>query len=106
LELDALIGGTLALRDARDFVMAQNKARRHITAAQLAMAAIAVHSWMPVGGNQHLRVDIDVLPSKPFSEPMRWSDIAPEVESWFDNIDLQGRSASVPLTLPFTQKVE
>jgi len=33
--------------DPRDFVMAQNKARRHITAAQLAMATTAVYQWHP-----------------------------------------------------------
>lgn len=31
--------------DPKDFVMAQNKARRHITAAQLAMATTAVYQW-------------------------------------------------------------
>lgn len=35
--------------DPRDFVLAQNKARRHITAAQLAMATSAVYVWRPVG---------------------------------------------------------
>ncbi|MFI3187165.1 MAG: hypothetical protein QX198_14415 [Methylococcaceae bacterium] len=33
--------------DPRDFVMAQNKARRHITQAQLAMATVAVYEWHP-----------------------------------------------------------
>lgn len=33
----------------RDFVMAQNKARRHITQAQLTMAATAVYAWRPAG---------------------------------------------------------
>ena len=31
----------------RDFVLAQNKARRHVTQAQLAMAATAVYAWHP-----------------------------------------------------------
>lgn len=35
--------------DPRDFVMAQNKARRHITQAQLAMATTAVYAWRQVG---------------------------------------------------------
>jgi len=35
--------------DPRDFVLAQNKARRHITVAQLAMAANAVYSWRSAG---------------------------------------------------------
>lgn len=33
--------------DPREFVMAQNKARRHVTKAQLAMAVTAVYQWMP-----------------------------------------------------------
>ena len=35
--------------DPKDFVMAQNKARRHISQAQLAMATTAVYDWTPVG---------------------------------------------------------
>ena len=35
--------------DPKDFVMAQNKARRHITAAQLASATTAVYAWRPLG---------------------------------------------------------
>lgn len=35
--------------DPRDFVIAQNKARRHVSQAQLAMAVTAVHAWKPVG---------------------------------------------------------
>ncbi len=39
--------------DPRDFVLAQNKARRHTTQAQLAMATTAVYAWRPMGSNQH-----------------------------------------------------
>lgn len=39
----------LAGVDPRDFVLAQNKARRHVTQAQLAMATTAVYAWKPVG---------------------------------------------------------
>lgn len=39
--------------DPRDFVLAQNKARRHVTQAQLAMATTAVYAWRAVGSNQH-----------------------------------------------------
>ena len=39
--------------DPRDFVLAQNKARRHVTQAQLALATTAVYSWKPLGANQH-----------------------------------------------------
>ena len=39
--------------DPRDFVIAQNKTRRHITAAQLAMATTAVYAWNKVGRPQN-----------------------------------------------------
>lgn len=39
--------------DPRAFVLAQNKARRHITVAQMALATTAVYEWQPVGANQH-----------------------------------------------------
>lgn len=39
--------------DPREFVLAQNKARRHVTQAQLALATTAVFEWRPVGSNQH-----------------------------------------------------
>ena len=38
--------------DPRDFVMAQNQARRHVTKAQLAMATTAVYAWKPHGGDR------------------------------------------------------
>jgi len=42
--------------DPRDFVLAQNKARRHITQAQLASATTSVYAWLPiVGVNQHTK---------------------------------------------------
>lgn len=55
--------------DPRDFVLAQNKARRHVTQAQLAMATTAVYEWRPMGSNQHEgRVDIECPPSKSNAE--------------------------------------
>lgn len=41
--------------DPRDFVIAQNKARRHVTQAQLAMAVTAVHSWKPAGNPEFVQ---------------------------------------------------
>jgi ParB-like chromosome segregation protein Spo0J len=42
--------------DPRDFVLAQNKNRRHITSAQLSAATTAVYAWFPaVGANQHTK---------------------------------------------------
>lgn len=48
--------------DPRDFVMAQNKARRHITQAQLIAAASAVYQWRDVGrpGNTALSAELKV----------------------------------------------
>lgn len=54
--------------DPRDFVLAQNKARRHTTQAQLAMATTAVYAWRPMGSNQHqARVGTE-YPSKSTAE--------------------------------------
>lgn len=39
--------------DPREFVLSQNKARRHVTQAQLALATTAVYEWRSVGSNQH-----------------------------------------------------
>lgn len=51
--------------DPRDFVLAQNKTRRHITQAQLAMATTTVYAWTPLGANQHqARVGTECRPSK------------------------------------------
>ena len=56
--------------DPRDFVLAQNKARRHITQAQLATATTEVYSWRPNGQNQHTekRVATECPPSKTNAE--------------------------------------
>ena len=42
----------------RDFVLAQNKHRRHITAAQLAMATTAVYKWRPAGRPVNCTLDV------------------------------------------------
>jgi hypothetical protein len=44
--------------DPKDFVMAQNKARRHISQAQLAMATTAVYAWRP-HGDQRSTLNVD-----------------------------------------------
>lgn len=43
---------------------------------------------------------INNMASKPFSEPLKWTNIDPTVEEWFDNIDMQGRNLHV-----FSQEV-
>lgn len=55
--------------DPREFVMAQNKARRHVSKAQLAIATTAVYAWWPVGANQHEnRVATECPPTKSNAE--------------------------------------
>lgn len=52
--------------DPREFVLAQNKARRHVTAAQLAMATVSVYQWKPAHREKgHTECD---LPRKKNSE--------------------------------------
>lgn len=53
--------------DPRDFVLAQNKARRHITQAQLIAAASAVYQWRPNGGN-HSALSAECISSKALAE--------------------------------------
>ena len=54
--------------DPRQFVMAQNLARRHITQAQLAMATTAVYEWKPIGTNQHGASTLNVQAPKSTTE--------------------------------------
>ena len=48
--------------DPRDFVLAQNKARRHVTQAQLGMAVTAVYAWKP-HGDQRSTLNVDRVKS-------------------------------------------
>lgn len=48
--------------DPRDFVIAQNQARRHVTKAQLAMAVTAVYQWKP-HGDQRSTLNVDRVKS-------------------------------------------
>lgn len=62
-ELDAWV-------DPREFVMAQNKARRHLLAAQLIAIASKVYAWKGVGSNQHMDKPATSEPgSESHSEP-------------------------------------
>lgn len=45
--------------DPRDFVLAQNRARRHVTQAQLALATTAVYAWKPVGNPAFSQLDTE-----------------------------------------------
>lgn len=39
--------------DPRDFVLSQNKSRRHLNRGQIAMSYTKVYQWQPHGSNQH-----------------------------------------------------
>jgi FtsZ-binding cell division protein ZapB len=55
--------------DPRDFVLAQNKARRHITQAQLAAATTSVYAWHPSNGDgQRGGVALSAAPLKTNAE--------------------------------------
>lgn len=49
--------------DPREFVLAQNKARRHITQAQLIASASSVYQWRPNGGD-HSALSAECISSK------------------------------------------
>lgn len=53
--------------DPRDFVLAQNKARRHVTQAQLALATTAVYDWHPAHRPSNSALSAD-LPQKTAKE--------------------------------------
>ena len=59
--------------DPRDFVVAQNQARRHITKGQLIAAASKVYQWKPLGANQHTggsALSAEALSSKQMAEKL------------------------------------
>lgn len=60
--------------DPKDFVLAQNKNRRHITAAQLAMATTAVYSWVFRGRQNKSVVSTDL--TKTTSELAKLSGVS------------------------------
>lgn len=53
LDLDCPTREIEGWMDPREFVLSQNKARRHLSAAQLIAIASKVYEWKGVGSNQH-----------------------------------------------------
>lgn len=49
--------------DPKDFVIAQNKARRHINQAQMAMATTSVYAWRPEGRPQNSTFNVELTKS-------------------------------------------
>jgi hypothetical protein len=63
--------------DPREFVLAQNKARRHVTRAQLALATTAVYEWQRLGANQHGGSTLNVDPAKTTAELAQIAGVHP-----------------------------
>lgn len=63
--------------DPRDFVLAQNKARRHVTAAQLALATTAVYDWMPEGNPGFVQLDTECPVAKTTAELAQIAGVHP-----------------------------
>jgi hypothetical protein len=84
--IDTLLGGTWAMRAAREKYLQRWP--------QEDQASYDYRLQTSTLFNAYGRT-IDNMASKPFSEPIRWSDIEKTVEDWFDNIDMQGRNLDV-----------
>ena len=54
--------------DPKDFVLAQNKNRRHITAAQLAVATTQVYQWRSVGRPENAALSAELKTSAELAE--------------------------------------
>lgn len=102
--------------DPRDFVLAQNKARRHCTTAQLIAAASEIYLWRPHGGDQSA-LSADCLSSKQMAEKVGTSvrtveqfrkverDAVPEVQAAVKRGDIGLPKAEAIAKLPADQQV-
>ena len=73
LVMECPVVGLAPDTDPRDFVVAQNQARRHITKGQLIAAASKVYQWKPLGANQHTggsALSAEALSSKQMAEKL------------------------------------
>ena len=80
----------------RDFVLAQNKARRHITQAQLASATTSVYAWLPiVGVNQHTKSApaLSAAPQKTTAEMAAIAGVHPTTIKQAKAVQLLDRAA-------------
>jgi hypothetical protein len=81
--VEALMGGTWAMRAAREQYLQRWPQEDQASYDYRLQTSTLFNAFSRTIAN---------MASKPFSEPMRWSEIDPVVEEWFDNIDLQGRN--------------
>ena len=81
--VDSLIGGTWAMRNRAETYL------QRWPKEELESYNYRLHSSTLFNA---LGRTIENMSSKPFTEPLRYTNIDPTVESWFDNIDLCGRN--------------
>ncbi|MEO8837560.1 MAG: DUF4055 domain-containing protein [Herbaspirillum sp.] len=86
VKIDALMGGTMALRAAGErylpkWPMEDQKSYDFRLKTSTLYNAFAR--------------TIENMAGKPFIEPVKWTDVDPIVEEWFDNFDLCGRNLHV-----------
>jgi len=85
-KVEALMGGTKAMRAAGELYLPKWPAeQQHSYDFRLKTSTLY---------NAFART-IENMAGKPFTEPVQWTDIAPTVEAWFDDIDCCGRNLHV-----------
>ena len=84
--VDALLGGTWALRAKREQYLQRWPQEDQASYDYRLQTSTLFNAF----GHT-----VDNMAAKPFSEPLRWSDIDPAVEEWFDNVDLCGNNLDV-----------
>ena len=85
-KIDCLMGGTKAMRAAGTRYLPQWPREDQASYDFRISTSTLFNALARTVGN---------MSAKPFSEPLKWSDIDAKVEAWFDNIDLAGRNFHV-----------
>ena len=81
--IDSLIGGTWAMRQKREQYLQRWPQEDQASYDYRLQTSTLFNA---------LGRTIENMASKPFTEPLRYTDIDPTVEVWFDNADLCGRN--------------
>lgn len=78
--------------DPRDFVLAQNKARRHVTQAQLAMATTSVYAWKPEGNPAFTQLNTQCPVGKSTAELAEIAGVHPNTIKQAKTVQTSGTS--------------
>ncbi|MFZ6655926.1 DUF4055 domain-containing protein [Undibacterium sp. TJN19] len=96
-KVEALMGGTEAMRAAGETYMPKWPAEKTDAYTIRLKTSTLYNVFGRTIGN---------MAGKPFTEPVKWTDIDTTVEAWFDNIDLAGRNLHVFAKEVFTSGVK